>query len=206
MSIIPIGIIYTVTTEAVTIIIIIMIVGFNPRCRKSDRYAEMRRALPTTKAMQMLGRDAFVRRTVALGAMHIQCKTNSSVMGRTGAFGGAQRDYSAVYSAAEAVATAQPLVGPAMASFLSVSPAIAAQILFLSPMQAIRQFRADGTTGPVSVMPYAAMAANGAALCTCRSGCLEPTMRPSQLYSRLPFSGDGRWGPRCRLDHYDPKL
>jgi len=33
-------------------------------------------------------------------------------------------------------------------------------------MQAMRQFRADGTTGAVSVMPYAAMAANGAAWCT----------------------------------------
>jgi len=51
-------------------------------------------------------------------------------------------------------------------SFLSVSPGLAAQVLFLSPMQAVRQFRASGTTGAVSVMPYAAMAANGATWCT----------------------------------------
>jgi hypothetical protein len=85
----------------------------------------------------------------------------------------AQRDLNTLFpitavsaeSAATAVA-AKPLVAPAMASFLSVSPAIAAQILFLSPMQAMRQFRADGTTGAVSVMPYAAMAANGASWTT----------------------------------------
>jgi len=68
-----------------------------------------------------------------------------------------------VAAAATAAAVAKPLVGPMAVSFLSVSPAIAGQILFLSPMQAMRQFRESGTTGAVSVMPYAAMAANGAA-------------------------------------------
>ena len=64
------------------------------------------------------------------------------------------------------LAAAAPLLGPTAVSFLSVSPALAAQILFLSPMQAMKQFRESGTTGDVSVMPYAAMAANGAAWCT----------------------------------------
>ena len=85
----------------------------------------------------------------------------------------AQRELSTLFaasaiadSAAAVAATteaAAPLVGPNATYFLAVSPAIAAQFLFLSPMQAMKQFRESGTTGDVSVMPYAAMAANGAA-------------------------------------------
>jgi hypothetical protein len=71
-----------------------------------------------------------------------------------------RRLHEAIPAAAEAAA---PLVGAGMAHFLSLSPPLAAQVLFLSPMQAIRQFRTDGTTGSVSSLPYAAMAANGVA-------------------------------------------
>ena len=49
--------------------------------------------------------------------------------------------------AASVPLVAAPLVGPAAVTFLSVSPALGAQILFLSPMQAMKQFREDGTTG-----------------------------------------------------------
>eukprot|EP00962_Isochrysis_galbana_P011129 scaffold3116_cov101-Isochrysis_galbana.AAC.3 len=72
----------------------------------------------------------------------------------------ARRLHEAIPAAAEA---ATPLIGAGLAQFLSVSPPLAAQVLFLSPMQAIRQFRAEGTTGSVSSLPYAAMAANGVA-------------------------------------------
>ena len=75
----------------------------------------------------------------------------------------------AAQGAAETSTTAMvavPLVGPAAVSFLQVSPPIAGQVLFFSPMAAMKQFRADGTTGAVSVMPYAAMAANGLAWTT----------------------------------------
>jgi len=81
----------------------------------------------------------------------------------------AQREFNSLVtiSAVPAATIAvEPLVSPGLASFLSVSPAIAAQILFLSPMQAMRKFRADGTTGAVSALPYAAMAANGASWTT----------------------------------------
>lgn len=44
-----------------------------------------------------------------------------------------------------------------------VSPPLAAQVLFVSPLQAMATFRADGTTGSVSAIPYAAMVANGVA-------------------------------------------
>jgi solute carrier family 50 (sugar transporter) len=68
---------------------------------------------------------------------------------------------------AAAVATvAAPLVSPAVVTFLQVSPPIAGQVLFLSPMAAMRQFREEGTTGGVSIIPYAAMAANGLAWST----------------------------------------
>ena len=53
--------------------------------------------------------------------------------------------------AAAAPAAAAPLVGPAAVSFLSVSPALAAQVLFLSPMQAMKQFK---ETGAVTKMLY----------------------------------------------------
>ena len=69
-------------------------------------------------------------------------------------------------AASTAVAAASPLLGPGAVQFLSVSPALAAQVLFLSPMSAMKQFKEDGTTGSVSVMPYAAMCANGAAWLT----------------------------------------
>jgi hypothetical protein len=71
-----------------------------------------------------------------------------------------RRLHDAIPAAAEAAA---PLLGPGLAQFLAVTPPLAAQVLFLSPMQAIRQFRAEGTTGSVSSLPYAAMAANGVA-------------------------------------------
>jgi len=75
-------------------------------------------------------------------------------------------DESTVVASAAAAAAAAPLVGPSAVKFLSVSPALASQVLALSPLQAMRQFREQGSTGAVSIMPYAAMAANGAAWCT----------------------------------------
>ena len=68
-------------------------------------------------------------------------------------------------SSAIAAATA-PLVGPAVTQFLQISPPLAGQVMFASPMQAMRQFKQDGTTGAVSIIPYAAMAANGCAWTT----------------------------------------
>jgi len=58
------------------------------------------------------------------------------------------------------------VLGPAVTQFLQMSPPLAGQVLFLSPMAAMRQFRADGTTGTVSCLPYAAMSANGVAWTT----------------------------------------
>ena len=61
---------------------------------------------------------------------------------------------------------AAPLVGPLAVQLLQISPPIAGQVLFLSPMQAMRIFRTSGTTGDVSAIPYAAMVCNGVAWTT----------------------------------------
>ena len=65
-------------------------------------------------------------------------------------------------AAPKVLATAATATIPAgVVSFLQVAPPIAAQIVFLSPLSAMRQFKKDGTTGDVSPIPYAAMAVNG---------------------------------------------
>ena len=63
--------------------------------------------------------------------------------------------------AAKTTAATAPLVGSSAVTFLQISPPIACKVLFLSPMAAMGQFRADGTTGGVSLITYAAMACNG---------------------------------------------
>ena len=45
---------------------------------------------------------------------------------------------------------------------LQVVPPLAFQVVILAPVQAIRRFREEGTTGSVSPVPYAAMCSNGA--------------------------------------------
>ena len=60
------------------------------------------------------------------------------------------------------LATASTTALPtAMISFLQVAPPVAAQIVFLSPLAAMKQFKEAGTTGDVSPIPYAAMCVNG---------------------------------------------
>eukprot|EP00967_Tisochrysis_lutea_P000282 scaffold387_cov31-Tisochrysis_lutea.AAC.1 len=62
---------------------------------------------------------------------------------------------------------AEPIaLSAGLTQFLQVSPPLAAQVLFLSPMQAMSHFKAEKTTGSVSALPYAAMAANGVAWTT----------------------------------------
>lgn len=55
-------------------------------------------------------------------------------------------------------------IGPlsaGMAKLLQVLPPVAAQVVFLAPMQTMREFKRNGTTGGVSPLPYTAMALNG---------------------------------------------
>jgi len=55
----------------------------------------------------------------------------------------------------------QHVLDERMAHFLSVAPPILLQVVFLSPLPAVKQFRDTGTTGNVSMMPYTMMVANG---------------------------------------------
>eukprot|EP00943_MAST-04B_sp_MAST-4B-sp1_P008121 g8121.t1 len=50
----------------------------------------------------------------------------------------------------------------AMVTFLKFAPPIACQFVFLAPLAAMKQFKADNSTGDVSAIPYAAMTVNGA--------------------------------------------
>lgn len=50
---------------------------------------------------------------------------------------------------------------PSVVSLLTVAPPVLVQLVFLSPLPAVKKFVDDGTTGDVSVMPYAMMCANG---------------------------------------------
>jgi len=64
------------------------------------------------------------------------------------------------------------VVSAVMQKFLSISTPMASQILFLSPLAAMKKFRKEGTK-EASAIPYAAMVANGAAWCA--YGALAPT-------------------------------
>ena len=55
-------------------------------------------------------------------------------------------------------------------------PPLAFQVVILSPLPAIRKFRAEGSTGSVSPVPYAAMCANGAIWCTYGLMTDDPTI------------------------------
>ena len=57
---------------------------------------------------------------------------------------------------------AGPALDPSIVKFLQVVPPLAFQVVILAPVQAIRRFREEGTTGSVSPVPYAAMCSNGA--------------------------------------------
>ena len=52
-------------------------------------------------------------------------------------------------------------VSPWLAKFLMFAPPLAAQIVFLAPMQSARTFKKEGTTGDVSPVNLAAMCVNG---------------------------------------------
>jgi len=62
---------------------------------------------------------------------------------------------------------AGPALDPSIVKFLQVVPPLAFQIVILAPVQAIRRFREEGTTGSVSPVPYAAMCSNGAIWMSC---------------------------------------
>lgn len=67
-------------------------------------------------------------------------------------------------------------VNPTLETFLKVVPPLAFQVVILSPLQAIRKFREEKTTGSVSPVPYAAMCANGAIWCTYGLMTNDPTI------------------------------
>ena len=52
-------------------------------------------------------------------------------------------------------------VSPLLAKFLMVAPPLAAQVVFLAPMGAMRTFKKEKTTGAVSPINLAAMCVNG---------------------------------------------
>jgi len=66
---------------------------------------------------------------------------------------------------AQEPATVQTIAGytpsPDVVKFLSIAPPILLQFVFFSPLPAVKAFRDSGTTGDVSIMPYAMMVANG---------------------------------------------
>jgi uncharacterized protein with PQ loop repeat len=63
---------------------------------------------------------------------------------------------------AAAAGVTPTVLSPSLVAFLQVAPPLAAQVVFLSPLSAMKQFAKTGTTGDVSCIPYAAMCANGA--------------------------------------------
>ena len=64
-------------------------------------------------------------------------------------------------SSANTVATSTAL-SASMVTFLKVAPPVACQIVFLAPLAAMKQFKAEKSTKEVSPIPYAAMTINGA--------------------------------------------
>lgn len=99
----------------------------------------------------------------AAAAMSSEAAASAAAAAQYGAV-----DYKAaqVAVAMGAVAMHVPLVGPGLVQFLQFSPPLAGQALFLSPMTAMSGFRANKSTGKISVLPYAAMTANGLAWTT----------------------------------------
>ena len=69
---------------------------------------------------------------------------------------------SAPLSQRRALSEAATALDPSLVKFLQVVPPLAFQVVILSPLQAIRKFREEGTTRDVSPVPYAAMCSNGA--------------------------------------------
>jgi uncharacterized protein with PQ loop repeat len=65
------------------------------------------------------------------------------------------------FSSLLATSAATTTLSPAAISFLQVFPPLAAQVVFFAPLQAMKQFKKDGTTGDVSPIPYTAMCVNG---------------------------------------------
>lgn len=78
---------------------------------------------------------------------------------------------------------AGPALDPSIVKFLQVVPPLAFQVVILAPVQAIRRFREEGTTGSVSPVPYAAMCSNGAIWMSCKWPPFE--LGPIGLKSRL---------------------
>ena len=64
-------------------------------------------------------------------------------------------------SSANTVATSAAL-STSMLTFLKVAPPVACQVVFLAPLAAMKQFKAEKSTKEVSPIPYAAMTINGA--------------------------------------------
>ena len=64
-------------------------------------------------------------------------------------------------SSANTVATSAAL-STSMLTFLKVAPPVACQVVFLAPLTAMKQFKAEKSTKEVSPIPYAAMTINGA--------------------------------------------
>eukprot|EP00299_Pterocystis_sp_00344_P007148 c2173_g1_i1.p1 GENE.c2173_g1_i1~~c2173_g1_i1.p1 ORF type:complete len:222 (-),score=48.22 c2173_g1_i1:65-730(-) len=54
-----------------------------------------------------------------------------------------------------------PSLGPMAMKFLQVAPPVAAQVVFLAPLQVMRKIRAAGTVGSMTPLPYTAMLTNG---------------------------------------------
>jgi uncharacterized protein with PQ loop repeat len=59
------------------------------------------------------------------------------------------------------LATSATALSPLVTQFLQVFPPLAAQLVFLAPMQAMKQFKKDGSVGDVAPIPYTAMCING---------------------------------------------
>ena len=65
------------------------------------------------------------------------------------------------HSVALATSASASAVGPLMTKFLMLAPPLAAQVVFLAPMTAMRTFKKEKTTGDVSPVSLAAMCVNG---------------------------------------------
>jgi hypothetical protein len=74
------------------------------------------------------------------------------------------------------LATSAAAVHPLLAKFLMVAPPLAAQVVFLAPMGAMRTFKKEGTTGAVSPINLAAMCVNGIVWISYGAMRSEPTI------------------------------
>ena len=99
---------------------------------------------------------------------------------------------------------AGPALDPSIVKFLQVVPPLAFQVVILAPVQAIRRFREEGTTGSVSPVPYAAMCSNGAIWMSCdgRNSNLDPPIwKSSHPVFRTPSDGFLQGDPTIYLSN-----